>query len=278
MEALAARGRPLLLCLGLLGVFPALAQTPSLTPEWHYSEGHLLDAYTKDQLPEWDRVLGVASTTEAKYEGGDAYKMSGGPTFDIRYRDLAFFSAGEGIGLNLLHQKNARAGFSLIYDLGRNNEDDHFLTGMGNLGLAPGVKVFAEYLLFPVTFRADLRHYFGGVGGYAGDLSLYTPLGGKENVFFIFAGPSMMFGDADYMRHDFGVNPVQAINSGYPVHALGGGVRSYSFGVSGGYFFTKHIIWEGFVAGERLVGGAGSSPLVQERGQFGVQTTVVYRW
>jgi len=267
-----------LLCLGLLGIFPARAQTPSLTPEWHYSEGHLLDAYTKDQLPRWDRVLGIAGTSEAKYEGGDAYKLSAGPTFDIRYRDIAFFSAGEGIGLNLLHTKTARAGFALAYDLGRNNEDDHFLTGMGNLGLAPAAKAFAEYLLFPVTFRVDARRYFGGVGGYAGDFSIYTPLGGKENVFFIFAGPSVTFGDADYLRHAFGVNSVQAFNSHYPQHDLGGGVRSYSFGVSGGYFFTRHIIWEGFVAGERLVGGAGSSPLVQERGQLGVQTTVVYRW
>lgn len=45
MDAFARRGT-LLLCLLLAAAgLPALAQTPGPTPEWHYSEGHLLDAY-----------------------------------------------------------------------------------------------------------------------------------------------------------------------------------------------------------------------------------------
>lgn len=278
MDALGKRGLRLLFCGAALAAFPALAQTPGLTPEWHYSEGHLLDAYAHDELPKWDRVVGLATSVESKYEGGDAYKASAGPTFDIRYRDIAFASAGEGFGLNLLHTKTARAGFALVYDLGRDEDSDHFLTGMGDISPAPAVKVFAEYLLFPVTARIDLRHYFGGPGGYAGDLSLYMPLGGKENSFFVFAGPSMTFGDADYLRHSFGVSPKQSALSGYSEHALGAGVRSYSFGVSGGVFLSKHWIWEGFVAGEKLVAGACSAPFVQQCGQFNFSTTVAYRW
>jgi len=269
-------GMAVLLCLC---ASPAvLAQTPAPVPEWHYSEGHLLNAYTKDQLPQWDRVVGISTQTDPKFEGGDAYATSAGPSFDIRYYDIAFASAGEGFGVNFLHEKTARAGFAVVYDLGRNNEDDHFLTGLGNYGISPGVKVFAEYLLFPVTFRAALAHYFGGQGGYVGDLSIYTPVAGKDNVYFLFAGPSMRFADATNLRHVFGVNAAQSANSGYPQHALGGGVRSYSFGLSGGYFFSRHWLLEAFVAGAHLVGGAASAPFVQQPGELDMQMTVAYRW
>jgi len=273
------RGLAMVLCVQFFALaLPARAQTPSPTPEWHYSEGHLLDAYTHDTLPKWDRVVGLSTATAPKYEGDNAYTTSYGPSFDIRYRDIAFISAGEGIGVNLLHDKTYRVGVALAYDLGRNNHVDHNVGQLGNYGISPEAKVFAEYLLFPVTFRVDLRHSFGGQGGYIGDLSLYMPLGGKEGKYFIFAGPSMTFADADNLRHTFGVSERQSASSGYPAHYLGGGIRSYSFGVSGGYFFSKHFLFEGFVSGEQLIGGAGTSPFVQERGQLNLQTTLAYRW
>ena len=258
--------------------WPAHAQTPGPTPEWHFSEGHLLDAYTKDELPKWDRVVGIATQTAPKYEGGNAYTTSFGPTFDIRYRDIAFASAGEGFGVNLLHDKTYRAGVALAYDLGRNNSDDHHVGELGNYSISPEVKVFAEYLLFPVTFRIDLRHSFGGQGGYMGDISFYSPVAGKDGKYFVFAGPSMAFADSNNLGHIFGVSTAQSAKSGYPTHYLGSGVRSYSFGVSGGYFFTKHWLFEGFVSGEQLVGGAGTAPFVQQRGQLNLQLTTAYRW
>ena len=273
------RGLAIALCLQFLWLAcPAHAQTPGPTPEWHFSEGHLLDAYTHDQLPQWDRVVGIATQTSPKFEGDNAYTTSYGPTFDIRYRDIAFLSAGEGLGVNLLHDKTYRVGVALAYDLGRNNHADHYVGELGNIGISPEAKLFAEYLLFPVTLRVDLRHSFGGQGGYIGDLSAYMPLGGKEGKYFIFAGPSMTFADADNLRHTFGVSAAQSASSGYRVHALGGGVRSYSVGLSGGYFFSKHFLFEGFVSEEELVGGAASAPFVQQRAQLNLQLTTAYRW
>ena len=282
MYARVVRGLLAVTCL--CGAGSALAQTPGVSPEWHYSQGHLLDVYTHDSVPKWDRVLGVASSIEPKYEGGDAYSTGYGPTFDIRYRDIAFASAGEGFGVNLVHTKTIRAGIAAVYNLGRDQDSDHFLGGIGDYSPAPAVKFFAEYELFPVTLRVAAHHTFGGEGGWVGDVSAYMPVAGKENVFFIFAGPSVEFTDQDNMRHQFGVNAGQSAKSGfpgkygYPQYYASSGIRDYSFGVSGGYFFTRHWLFEGFIGGEQLVGAAGHSPIVHERGQGVLQLTTDYRW
>jgi outer membrane scaffolding protein for murein synthesis (MipA/OmpV family) len=275
--------RGLVAAVCLCGAASAVAQTPSATPEWHYSEGHLLDVYMHDSVPKWDRVVGLATSTSAKYEGGDAYSTSYGPTFDIRYRDEAFASAGEGFGVNLLHMKNARAGIALTYDLGREQQSDHFRSGVGSYQIAPEAKVFAEYLLFPVTFRVSAHRSFGGQGGWVGDVSAYMPLGGKEGKYFIFAGPSVEFADHDNMRHVFGIDAQQSQQAArntndYPIYHAASGIRDYSFGVSGGYFFTRPWIVEGFAGGEQLVGTAARSPLVHEQGVGVLQLVTAYRW
>ncbi len=264
--------------LAFAGVHTAYAETPNALPEWYYSQGHLLEEHMREgEAPKWTRVVGLSAEETTKYEGGNAYQTSGGPSFDVRYRDLAFASTGEGLGVNLLHDKNYRAGLALTYDLGRNNHDDHHLGGTGNLSIAPEVRGFAEYLLFPVTFRVDVRTLFGGQGGWVGDISLYSPLAGSKQ-YFVFAGPSLTFANATNQRHYYGIDETQSLNSGYPVHPVGSGLRSASFGISAGYFLTDHWLVTGMLAAEQLLGGAGHSPLVQEQGQMVATFTVAYRW
>ena len=278
VETLRCRPAAALLGLLLLCSQSAIAQTPSPLPEWYYSQGHLLERHMLNGLPKWEGTAGLAAETQPKYEGGNAYQTSGGPAFDLRYRDIAFASTGEGFGINVLRNERYRAGLALTFDMGRSQRDDHHLTGLGNLGVAPEAKVFAEYMVvFPLVARVDVRRAFGGEGGWIGDFSLYSPVSGSE-IFFVFAGPSLTFADSDNLRHTFGVSPTQSAASGYPVHDAGKGLRSGSFAVDGGYFFTKNWLIEGAVAAEKLFGGAGDSPFVQERSQFAMTISGEYRW
>jgi len=269
------------LCVGVYAcaaIDVACAETPSPLPEWYYSQGHLLEEHVRvGDPPKWSRVLGLSVDTQPKYEGGNAYSTAGGPSFDIRYRDVAFASTGEGFGINLLRSRNYRAGFALTYDLGRDQDADHHLQGLGDVGISPEARVFAEYLIFPVTLRIDVRHSFGGQGGWVGDLSAYTPLAGSTK-YFVFAGPSLTFADGNNQRHYFGISSMQAAASVYPEYHASAGLRSGSVGISAGYFLTKHWLVTGMVAAEQLFGAAGHSPLVQEQGQFAATFTTAYRW
>jgi outer membrane scaffolding protein for murein synthesis (MipA/OmpV family) len=272
---------PATVCAGTLllaAVDAAHAVSPSPLPEWYYSQGHLLEQHVRsDAAPQWSRVIGLSVETSPKYEGGNAYETSGGPSFDLRYRDIAFASSGEGIGVNLLHSRDYRAGVALNVDLGRDQDADHHLKGLGDVGISPQAAVFAEYLIFPVTLRIDIRHSFGGEGGWVGDISAYTPLAGSQK-YFVFAGPSLTFANGNAQRHYFGISPMQSFESGYPEYHASMGLRSGSFGVSAGYFLTQRWLVTGMLAAEQLFGSAGHSPLVQEQGQLIATFTAAYRW
>ncbi len=256
----------------------AFAETPNPLPEWYYSQGHLLEEHMREgEAPKWSRVVGLSVDTQPKYEGGNAYSTSGGPSFDLRYRDIAFASTGEGFGVNLLRSRNYRAGFALTYDLGRDQDADHHLQGLGDVGISPEARAFAEYLLFPVTLRIDVRHSFGGQGGWVGDISAYSPLAGSKK-YFVFAGPSLSFANGNNQKHYFGISKHQSFESGYPQYHASSGIRSGSFGVSAGYFITEHWLVTGMVAAEQLLGPSGHSPLVQEQGQLTGTFTTAYRW
>jgi outer membrane scaffolding protein for murein synthesis (MipA/OmpV family) len=187
----------------------AKAQTPSPLQEWQYPGGIILEKLFAPQVPEWRIILGASAAWRPIYQGAKPYRVSPGPVINIRYRDIAFASMGEGLGVNVLRGENYRIGVTLGYDLGRKVSDyPSHLTGLGNIQPAPVIKLFAAYVpwkSFPVVLRADVRRVVGGANGFLGDLEAYMPLPGSGKRFVMFAGPSITFADAAYQQHVFGV-------------------------------------------------------------------------
>lgn len=254
---------------GLAGLasVPAQAQTPSPLPEWQYSVGVPLRKLYAPDIPEWEVRIGMAARIAPRYEGASDYYALGGPSIDIRYRDLAFASTGEGIGFNAFHTRQFRAGLAMTYDMGRREKKDHdHLRGMGNIGIVPEAKIFAEYVVskdFPLVIRANIRRQLGGSDGWVGDLGAYMPMPGSNKKFFWFLGPTMTFADSNYMQTWFGVSAEQSARSGYPEHHPGAGIKSYGGGVSAIWLFNKHWFATADFGVSQLVGGAKSSPIVQ---------------
>ena len=248
---------------------PAAAQTPSPLAEWQYAAGIPLIPYFTDEVARWQVEAGFGAGLQPRYEGSDEYAAIGGPMVSIRYRDRAFFSLGEGLGVNLLQGKGYRAGAAIAYDLGR-REREYLpqLAGLGNIQPAPEFKLFAERVLCPVVLRANLRHATGGHNGWVSDLSAYMPVTGSK-TFFVFVGPSLTFADDEYMQRYFGINAAQSAASaaGYPVYTAGGGLKCARLGSNLTWFFTEHWFLQGVFAYERLYGDAADSPIVQARDQ-----------
>ncbi len=109
----------LALLLGALGPGLAWSQTPSPLQAWQYSGGIMLSQLFEPKPPDWRVVLGAAAEAEPVYQGAAATRVYGGPVFNIRYKDIAFLSAGEGLGYNFLRGSHYRVGVSLGYDAGR---------------------------------------------------------------------------------------------------------------------------------------------------------------
>jgi outer membrane scaffolding protein for murein synthesis (MipA/OmpV family) len=260
----------------------AWCQTPSPLQEWQYPGGIMLEQIFEPSMPDWRFVLGAAVASEPLYDGARPYRVEPAPVIDIRYRDIAFASVGEGLGVNILRSGNCRAGTALGYDLGRPVSDaPAHLHGMGDIPAAPFIKLFASCVIsksLPIVFRTDVRRLLGGTGGLLGDVQAYMPLPGSSEKLFMLAGPSITFSNRQYTQKAFGVSAAQASASGYPVYDAHGGWSAAGLGFSVTRFITPRWLVNADVAVNRLVGSASNSPITQSSFQGAAELTAAYRW
>jgi outer membrane scaffolding protein for murein synthesis (MipA/OmpV family) len=260
----------------------AWSQTPSPLQEWQYSSGTALEKLFDPDLPDWDVVLGAGGEYKPLYDGATLTRTQAGPVINVRYKDIAFASVGEGVGLNLIHGAHYRGGIALGYDLGRlvSNDVAH-LRGLGDIGRAPAVKAFASYALsqsFPLVVRGDVRQILGGADGMLADLEVYLPLPGSSKRLVMLAGPSATYADHRYMQKVFGVTAAQSIASGYPVYDAHAGSDAVGFGFSATGFITDHWLVNMDAAVNRLLGSAHESPITQKTTQRALGLSVAYSW
>lgn len=272
----------LLLLLGAGSPGVAWAQTPSPLLEWQYESGVILANLFEPNLPNWRVIVGPSGQLQPLYDGSRIYRAQGGPLIDIRYRNIAYFSVGEGLGVDLLRDTHFRAGVSLGYDQGRSVQDDPtHLRGLGDIPPAPVAKVYSSIVLaraFPLILRVDVRQFIGDAGGMVGDLGVYVPLPGSSKTFVMFAGPSITFANHRYLQKEFGVTASQALASGYPRFDARAGRVSEGVGFSATGFFTKNWLINVTGAINRLLGSASGSPITQRRTQDVVTLAVGYMW
>jgi outer membrane scaffolding protein for murein synthesis (MipA/OmpV family) len=275
----------LALVLAALTLGPGLAhsQTPSPLQEWQYSGGIILARLFEPDLPKWRRVIGVAAEVQPVYDGSHAYRITGGPVINIQYRDEAFLSTGDGIGVNILHGKHYQIGLAMAYDLGRKEKDDLAnLHGMGNISAAPVAKAFGSWALsryFPMVLRVDVRQFIGGAQGLVGDAGAYIPLPGSSKTFVMFAGPSITMATHHYLQTLYGVSPQQSLASGHPVYEIPhAGTSAAGVGFSATKFFTEHWLLNADMAINQIRGSPAHSPLVQRRTQRVLAISMNYTW
>lgn len=254
----------------------ATAQTPSPFPTWQNAAGVVM-APLGGPVPDWRITLGAGAAYLPRYEGSDHYYVQPAPAIDIRYKDIAFASLGDGVGVNLIRGDLFRAGVAVGYDVGRDQHLAGRLNGLGNIGAAAEPRLFAEYALLPVVFQADLRRAIGGHNGVIGDVAAYAPVVGNEDL-TVFVGPSVTFANDRYMESYFGVSTAQAQGSraGLPFYRAGGGIKDATLGATAIYRFTEHWLVDANVTYERLLGSATSSPIVQDPNQLGLNVTLDY--
>jgi outer membrane scaffolding protein for murein synthesis (MipA/OmpV family) len=201
---------------------------------------------------------------------------------DVRYKDIAFLSTGEGIGVNLFSFRHISGGVAISYDLGRSPHlDGEALSGLGTIHPAPEVKVFATYALakaFPLTIRVDARKQLGATNGYIGDVGAYLPMPGSSQKFAWFVGPTVTVADQRYMDAYFGVSRVQAQNTAYRRYHAYGGFKSAGLGASAVYFFTPHFLVDLSGAFDRLLGSAAESPITEQKYEAVGSASVLYKF
>jgi outer membrane scaffolding protein for murein synthesis (MipA/OmpV family) len=272
----------LVLLLWICAPAVGFSQTPSPLQEWQYSSGVILQRLFDPGVREWQAVVGLATEVAPLYDGAHPYRVEAGPVINVRYRDSVFFSVGEGVGMNVVSGEHYRAGIALGYDLGRRDSDySTHLQGLGDIGRAPVIKLFASYAVskqFPLVLRVDVRQFVGGADGAIGDFGAYLPLPGSSKKLIMFAGPSITLADHLYMQKEFGVNAAQAAASAYPEFVAHGGANAVGFGFSATRFITDRWLINVDAAVDRLLGSANASPITQVSAQHVLAVSFAYKW
>jgi outer membrane scaffolding protein for murein synthesis (MipA/OmpV family) len=277
-----ARGAALAALLSCFHCGPALCQTPSPLQEWQYSGGVILSRLFQPDQPEWRTVTGIAADLQPAYEGSEAYRVVGGPVIDLEYRDVAFLSTGEGLGVNILKGAYFRVGAAISYDRGRIEREDYSnLRGFGNINPAPVAKIFGSYVIskdFPMVLRIDARQLIGGANGAVADIGAYMPLPGSSKSLTIFAGPSVTLATHHYFQNEFGVTESESLASGHPLFDPHAGLEAAGLGISSTKFFGRHWLMNLDGAYSKLLGSAANSPVTERSARHVITLSVNYQW
>jgi outer membrane scaffolding protein for murein synthesis (MipA/OmpV family) len=265
------------ICSGLAVVMAAggaSAQSSTLT-DWQNSAGIVLRPLG-GPIPDWQVTVGGGVAATPAYEGSNETRVTPAPTVDIRYKDIAYASVGEGIGVNILHGTNYRAGIGLTYDIGRMHNAATRLAGTGNIDPAPVVKAFLQYSFVPLILNVDVKQALTSYQGLTADVGVYMPVVANEKL-QIFVGPEVTLADSRYMQAYFGINPGNTdAQSHFRNYSASGGFKDAKLGAAALYHFTDHWFLDGDVGIERLLGSAVNSPITQTDWGWTVIGTINY--
>lgn len=269
--------RPLRLAVAALALVAgtAGADATSALPQWQRSAGVLLDSYSEGAPPEWSYFLGGGAEVLPAYDGSDRRKYQVFPLADVRWRDVAYASVNEGIGVNLAHGKDHRAGVSVNWDFGRDRSTAG-TRGIDRLRSGPVADLYAEQVFFRgFVGRIDVRHLLVRDTGTEVEGGAYAAIPLGDSI-VVFAGPSLTWADARAMQSRFAVSAADAAASGFPEYSIHSGLKAATAGLSAVWLVDEHWIAEAFGGYSRLLGRAANSPLTQSAANASIGTVIGY--
>jgi outer membrane scaffolding protein for murein synthesis (MipA/OmpV family) len=230
----------------------------------------------RQQLHDWDFVIGAGAMYKPEYEGSDKMEISPVPYISATFFDRVTVDPG-GIEIKTYEQGAFKFDINIGYDSGRDEDDSDDLRGMGDVdgGVSVGGKATINYGI--ADFFVSVDKTIGGSDALLAKagVELTQPLSEK---FILGASASATFADKNYMESYFGVDSGQSARSGYREYKAGAGVKSVDVGVSATYLFNNNWVLRGEQKLGVLVGDAADSPIVKEKLQSTTMVVLGYRF
>jgi MipA family protein len=246
---------------GAFSLVPAPVQAQETLPETEIEQEGLAK---KPQTGHWSATLGAGVASVPRYQGADTSRTKLVPLVSIRYDNIFFGPFG--LGWSAINRDGFHAGPVLGYQGGRSDRRDPELAGLGNIPSSVTGGAFASYRFasFEIlaTVRKALTHSGNGLNGLV--KFDYRPAIMPKRL-DLRIGPQVEFANSQYERTYFGVSPVQAAQSGYPVFTPGGGVVEVGFRANLTYLATEHIALRAFAEVKKFTGDTANSPIVERQ-------------
>lgn len=226
----------------------------------------------------WGISLGGGVAIAPQYSGDDDYAVLALPFARVTYDDVFYASIPEGANLKLFDE----GGLSVVstakfifdreedgdapFQIGGSQTTD--LIGLGDVSSTIELGGALSYGVDKWTLTAAMRQGLGGHDGLIGELSARysTSIRGYGPPIRLSLGPSLNFGDTDYMNAYYGVTAAQSAASGLSPYRASGGLYSVglSFSATAPVSNRSAIFLQGSLS--QLTGNVKDAPLVTERG------------
>ena len=229
----------------------------------------------KDTDRKWAISIGVATGVAPDYEGSNDYEFGFGPNISASWRDTIFYR-GKSLGVNIIRQKNLKAGLIAARAAKRKEDDNDKLEGLGDVDGGIEVGGFVSYRNKPWRFNAEARQEVdSGHEGALLELSAGTYLPLVTPLVFVELGTTLA--SDDYMESFFGVDSQQSANSGLKKYNADAGIKDVNLSISAGYPLSDRWRVAVMVEYKRLLGDAADSPIVDDKNQFVAGLGLTYR-
>lgn len=222
-------------------------------------------------------TLGLAVVAGHAYMGSDERRTRAYPAIDYRWANGWFAGTTNGVGYNFSRQPGMQYGVRLTADFGRDESRSAVLRGLGDVDARPELGAFYNLQPTAHTFLTSSLRYGAGQGrdGLLIDVGagLTAPV---APAWRMGAGVAATWANAAYTQSYFGVDAAQAARSGRSVYTASAGVRDVRVSVSATYAITPRASATAALSYSRLLGDAGSSPIVRDRAGVNGVLAVVY--
>jgi MipA family protein len=228
--------------------------------------------------------VGAVLIVKPTFEGSNSYEAIGFPflfpTFSgggsgffsrIEVRDL------DDVRLNLINRDGFVAGPLIGYNLGRDEDDDNRLNGLGDVDGGFVAGGFIGYHLGPVLLDASLHNTFGGDGGYLIKFGAEIERPLRDRV-QLTARIGATYADEEYMQNYFGVSAAQSASSGFSRFDADAGFKDVFAELGVKAELDAHWEARASVRYSRLIGDAADSPIVESEDQFTTLFGVAYKF
>ena len=215
---------------------------------------------------DWSIMLGGLTFLSPDYEGSDDVKVQGLPFFDVSWRNRFFLNFQQGLGMNIIRNKNLIFGTSVGYYGSREEGDNEALRGLGDIDGGVDGRLFVFVPVGPISFtsmyRRDLSGNHDGAILSVGAL-YFKPVTKKLRINL---QGRLNYASEKFMNTYFDINLSQASRSKMTAYDADAGIKDISGFNILIYSFTRHWNVVSFMGFSRLLGDAANSPIVKERG------------
>lgn len=250
------------------------------------------DAFAGDGVGAWNGSIGLGVGVVPLYAGSAETAVTAMPTVRLNWRDRIEIGT-DGVSALFSNPPSLRWGVGLTFDRGRDENGDSFLgstdtdgrlLGMGDIDIAPGLRIFGSKRVGPVALHGSVSKFFAGEDELAPQndgallqLGASMPLL-QQDRWRLGVRLDATLADAAYMQAYFGVTPTQAGRTTFSPYTPDAGLKDVTIGLNGAWQLSDRWFLTGNAGVTRLFGDAADSPITEEDTGMSLSMGLGYRF